>query len=577
VDGPAERYGLNWPGKRAAIRLANSPTAKTLRPVRSESVEFDTTQNLFIEGDNLEALKLLQKSYLGKVDLIYIDPPYNTGNDFIYNDTFADDPDEFKRGSGQADEAGNRMTANPTTAPRYHSNWLSMMYPRLRLAKNLLSNRGAIFISINDTEAASLRTLADTVFGSNNFIGTFVWKSRQNVDSRNVSNLSADHEYICVWARDTSRYSLTGQDIDTNKYANPDNDPGGPWMSNSILGLADATHRPNLHYEITDPKTGMKFAPPEDTGWRFGKDTMASKIAEGRIIFPDSSKGRPRQKLFLRELKMLKTGISSVLGKEAGFTLNGTREVRQIMNGRYFDFPKPISLMKILLKQGLSDDQGIVLDFFAGSGTTAHAVMQANAEDGGHRRFIMVQLDENTPEGSAAQQAGFENIAQLARERIRRAGKKIKEEAADGADQLDTGFRCLRIDDSNFRDVRRTPDATEQADLLGLVSNVKPGRSGEDLLFQTLVCWGLPLDLPIQVRDIDGTAVFDVDDGGLLACFANRVSEAVVRAMAESRGAGGRRPVQAVFRDDAFASDAERINAEPIFKQLSPGTKLRVI
>ena len=571
VEGPQERYQLDWPGKRAAAFVANAPIAKALRPVREESVDFDTTQNLFIEGDNLDALKLLQESYLGKVKLIYIDPPYNTGNDFVYMDDFSERAEAFLSRSGQIDDGGNKLVANPQSNGRFHSDWLSMMYPRLRLARNLLTDDGALLASIDDGESAALKLLLDEVFGASNYIGTFIWKSRQNVDSRNTTNLSNDHEYVHAYARNKERYALTGQDIDQGKYTNPDGDPRGPWMSNNILGLADATRRPNLHYDVTDPATGRVFSPSVDSGWRYAKETMAAKIAEGRILFPTKDGGRPREKLFMRELRTLKTGVSSILGADAGHTLNGTREVRELLGGKYFDFPKPVSLMSFLIMQVAQDPDAIVLDFFAGSGTTAHALMAINAIDGGTRRFIVVQLPEATDPTSEAAKQGYVSIAELSRERIRRAGRAVVDKAGLAPEGADVGFRNLRIDSSNMADVLRTPDDTSQETLSGLEASVKPDRSGEDLLFQVLLDWGLELTMPIRAERVEGRDVFIVEDDALIACFDSQVSAELVRAIAK------REPLRAVFRDSGFASDGARINAEQVFREISPATDVKAI
>lgn len=375
VEGTKERYRLEWPGKKEAIVTANIPTTKTLRPVREDSVDFDNTENLYIEGDNLEVLKLLQESYLGKIKMIYIDPPYNTGNDFVYKDNFSKDTQEELLESGQKDEYNQRLVPNPATAGRYHSDWLSMMYPRLKLARNLLTEDGVFFISIDDNEVSNLRKICDEVFGEENFVTELIWKSRQIVDSRNKNNASIDHEAIICYARRMENFSLLGKEISLNKYSNPDNDPRGPWMSNSILGLANASQRPNLHYSITDPKTGYEFSCPPDTGWRYSVETMAQKIDEARIVFPKKKDGRPREKKYLSELGSQYTGLSSILPESVGYTLNGSREVRDLFGEKYFDFPKPVSLIELLVKQGTLGDNDIIVDFYSGSATTAHAVV----------------------------------------------------------------------------------------------------------------------------------------------------------------------------------------------------------
>jgi adenine-specific DNA-methyltransferase len=571
VEGPQERYHLNWPGKREALITANAPIAKTLRPVREESVDFDNTQNLFIEGDNLEALKLLQETYLGKVKMIYIDPPYNTGNDFVYDDDFAESSAEFLERSNQKDSDGNRMVANTVANGRFHSDWVSFFYSRLVRARDLLSDEGAMFISINDVEMVNLRKVCDEVFGADNFVTSLIWKSRQIIDSRNKTNSSSDHEYIAVYARNISEFSLRGKAIDAGKYTNPDEDERGPWMSNSILGLANAQQRPNLHYAITDPETGRNFMCPPDSGWRYSRETMRAKIEEKRIVFPKKDDGRPREKKFKLELNNEFTGFSSVLSTDVGFTLNGSREVRDLFGNKFFDFPKPVSLIQALLEQGAPKPDDIVVDFFAGSGTTAHAVVKLNSEDGGNRQFVVVQIPEEIAEGSEAHAQGFHSIAELTKERIRRAGQKILEGECHPDWNKDVGFRVLKIDSSNMTDVFYTPDATNQADLLANVDSIKQGRTSEDLLFQVLVDWGVDLTLPIHRETVQGKTVFFVDENALVACFDTGVTEDLVKELA------GHEPLRVVFRDTGFVSDAVKINVQQIFKQLSPMTDVKAI
>ncbi|MCW3472283.1 site-specific DNA-methyltransferase [Rhodococcus pyridinivorans] len=570
VEGPQERYQLDWPGKRAAAFAANAPIAKTLRPVREESVDFDTTKNLFIEGDNLEALKLLQESYLGKVKLIYIDPPYNTGNDFVYNDDFAETADEYLLRSGQTDESGARLSANPESSGRFHSDWLSMMYPRLKLARNLMSDDGIIAISIDDNEVAALRIMGDEVFGSSAFIGALTWRRRPTPDSRNYSRVSVDHEYVLLYGR-SNIARLKGRGIDESKYKNPDNDPRGPWTSENLTGLASADQRPNLHYELVNPATGLAYPPSPSRGWSKGRETMDRLIAEGRILWPTSPDGRPREKKFLSELKSAVTGFSTWLSsEEIGYNYTATREVRDLLGGKLFDFPKPVSLIKILCEQ-TTGDEDIVLDFFAGSGSTAHAVMSANAIDEATRRFILVQLGEPVEVGSEAAKAGYGSIAELARERVRRAGQAVVQQAGMDSGAIDLGFRTLKIDTTNMTDVTRTPDETDQLTLAELEGSVKPGRSSEDLLFQVLLDWGLELTMSITVEQINGNEVLVVEDGALIACFDSEVSLNLVRLIAK------REPLRAVFRDSGFASDDARINAEQVFRELSPATDVKAI
>lgn len=570
VEGAAERYQLNWPGKREALLTANAPIAKTLRPCRAESVDFDTTQNLFIEGDNLDALKLLQETYLGKVKMIYIDPPYNTGNDFIYADDFSESTASYLQRSNQKDEAGQRMVANTESNGRFHSDWLSMMYPRLKLARNLLRDDGVIFISIDDHEQANLKRLCDEIFGEQNFLGIFQWQRRQRADSRNQSNVSSDHEYIISYSR-ADNAQLNGVGIDITKYKNPDNDPRGNWASIDLSGLATATQRPNLHYNIIDPKTGNSYPPNPNRGWSKSKSNIETMIEDGRIIFPKMLSGRPREKKFLKDLNSDITGFSTWLdSQKVGYTTNGTRELSDIIEGKYFAFPKPTSLIKTFLIQSTNEDD-LIVDFFSGSGTTAHAVMGLNAEDGGQRKFIMVQLPEMTDAKSEAFKAGYKTIAEIGKERIRRAGSKIKAENALTAPNLDVGFRVLKIDSSNMKDVYYTPDAIQQIDLLEQISNIRPDRTPEDLLFQVLLNWGVDLTLPITQETIAGKTVFFVADNALAACFDTGISEDFVKALTQ------RQPLRVVFQDAGFESDSVKINVGEIFKLLSPHTDVKTI
>ncbi len=574
VEGPQERYHLNWPGKSEALLTANVPIAKTLRPCREESVDFDTTRNLFIEGDNLEALKLLRETYLGKVKMIYIDPPYNTGNDFVYEDDFSEDNQNYLLKSNSQDIEGNKLVANTSSNGRFHSDWLSFLYPRIRRSIDLLRPDGALLISIDDKELKNLKGVCDELFGQENFVCSLIWKSRQIIDSRNKTNSSTDHEYILIYARSIEQFSLRGKEIDATKYSNPDSDPRGPWMSNSILGLASASQRPNLHFPITDPVTGREFMCPPDSGWRYSKTPMAEKIADERIIFPKKDDGRPREKKFRSELKNNFTGFSSVLGEEVGYTLNGSRELRDLLGGKYFDFPKPTILLKKLIEQVAFEPNDIVMDFFAGSGTTAHSVLNISKNDGVNRQFITVQLPEETDEKSDAYSAGYPNIAEITKERIRRAGRKTLEGECHENWNKDVGFRVLKIDTSNMADVYYTPGAVDQKDLLASVENIKPGRDNpEDLLFQVLLDWGVDLTLPIEKRDIQGKSVFFVNEESydLIACFDKDVTEELVKELASHQ------PMRVVFRDNGFVSDAVKINAEQIFRQLSPATDVKSI
>lgn len=577
VEGPQERYQLNWPGKREALLTANAPIAKTLRPCREESVDFDTTQNLFIEGDNLDALKLLQETYLNKVKMIYIDPPYNTGSDFIYEDDFAESSESYFERSNQTDVAGNRLIANSDANGRFHSDWLSMLYPRLRLARNLLADNGVIFISIDDYEVTNLRKMCDEIFGEQNFYCAFVWKRRSGaMDS--VDNTSVDHEYILCYGKDKGR--LAGISRTYEGYSNPDNDPRGPWKSDNLsAGKAGG----DVFYPIEDPATGAKYLPPEGRYWPYSRKTMAEKISEGRVIFPAKASGRPMLKRFKNEAKFDTVPVSTwIVSNEqdrisnslvAAANTQGTRELQEIFGSKIFPHPKSTKLIESLASQCLSGSDDLVLDFFAGSGTTAHAVMAMNAVDGGRRRHISVQLPEACEEQSDALKAGYKTIAEISKERIRLVGKKLKQATAGKPDisKLDVGFRVLKIDSSNMKEVFYTPDAVAQDQLFDQVNNIREDRTAEDLLFQVLLDWGVDLALPIAKETIAGKTVYFVDGNALAACFDEGVSEDFVKLLAK------REPLRAVFRDSGFATDSVKINVEQIFKLMSPSTEVKTI
>lgn len=573
VEGPQERYRLDWPGKREALFAANAPIAKTLRPVREESVDFDTTQNLFIEGDNLDALKLLQESYLGKVKLIYIDPPYNTGGDFVYDDDFAEDNAAYLARSGQVDEAGGRLVANAESNGRFHSDWLSMMYPRLKLARNLLSDEGVLFVSIDDNEAAPLRRIADEVFGELNFIAQIVWQKRTSPEGR--KRLGAGHEYVMVFARDSNLVErallpLALDERDRAAFGNQDNDPRGPWVSSDFTAPG---YRPNQMYQIRTP-SGAVFDPPPGRCWINVESEYQKQLSEGRFWFGPEGTGIPRRKTYLAE-RDGKSAWTWWPNSEVGNTQEGTRDVRALFDKdgpTYFDFPKPVRLIQRIVEFATrTGSNDVVLDFFAGSGTTAHAVMAANAADGGNRRFVLVQIGEDVDPNSEAAKAGFANIALLSRERIRRAGTQVADKAGLVAESLDVGVRALRIDSTNLAEVLRTPDGLNQDGLGLFADSLKPDRTGEDLLFQVLLDWGLELTMPIATETVDGRNVLTVGDGALIACFDPDVSPTVVREVA------ARKPLRAVFRDSGFATDADRINAEQVFAEVSPGTDVKAI
>ncbi len=560
VEGPRERYHLDWPGKREALLAANAPIAKTLRPCREESVDFDTTKNLFIEGDNLDALKLLQETYLGKVKLIYIDPPYNTGNDFIYEDDFAEDTNSFMVRSNQRDSEGNHLIANTSSNGRFHSDWISMLYCRLKIAWNMLADDGLLMVSIDDNEIGNLRRICDELFGVDSFLITCVWRRRQVADSRNDDRASTDHEYVVCYKKPNA--VLKGIPIDQDKYTNPDNDPRGPWFSDNLTGIANQKERPNLHYDLVNSETGRRYPPSPTRGWMCAPETMERLVAENRILWPNKVDGRPRLKKFLLEARTLDTGISSWFD-DVGFTTEGTKVIQDLFGEKIFPFSKPLTLLSKLVVQATPAGEGIILDFFAGSGTTAHAVIQANAADQGNRRFVMVQIPESTG------REDFASICEITKERIRRAGAKIKAENATTAPNLDIGFRVLKIDTSNMKDVYYAPDEVKQGQLELLTDNIKEERTPEDLLFQVLVDWGVDLALPITQETIAKKKVFFVDGNALAACFDPNITEELVKELAKKK------PLRAVFRDSSYGSDSVKINVEQIFKLLSPGTELK--
>lgn len=579
VDGPQERYQLNWPGKREALLTANAPIAKTLRPCREESVNFDTTQNLFIEGDNLDALKLLQEYYLGKVKMIYIDPPYNTGNDFIYNDDFIENSDLYISRSNQRDSENNRLTTNTETNGRFHSMWLSMIYPRLRLAKNMLSEEGVIFISIDDNEISALRQICDEVFGNSNFIGEIVWE-KMYTTKNDSSQISVSHEYIVCYSKNITSLRLGSlpRTAEMNaRYSNTDNDPRGPWKA--IPLYADGERR-NGRFVISSP-TGKKHEPQPNTHWRYAEDEVTRLINDNRIYFGKNGDAQPTLKRFLSELNDGVKARTLWSHKDVGSNDSASREIKELfsMTKSPINFPKPTSLIRRMLQLGASEPENIVMDFFAGSSTTAHAVMQMNASDGYNRKFIMVQLQEICDEKSDASAAGYSTIAELSKKRIKLAGEKISSGDVNARWNKDIGFRVLKIDSSNMSNVYYNPDSVVQDDLFAQVDNIKADRNEEDLLFQVMLDWGVDLMAPILRQTIDGKSVFFVDadaehkHGALVACFdkTGGIDDAFIRQLAVFS------PLRLVFRDAGFASDAVKINAEQLLKQLSPLTEVKAI
>ena len=563
VDGD-EAYEFTWVGKKAAIVEANKPIRKTLRPCVAESKDWDTTENLYIEGDNLEVLKLLQESYLGKVKMIYIDPPYNTGNDFIYADDFMRSQEEENEQMGMYDEDENRLFKNTDTNGRFHSDWCSMIYSRLMLARNLLTDDGVIFISIDDNEQENLKKICDEVFGGHNFIAQIVWQKRTSPDARRI--ISAGHEYVFAYVKDETLghsvlNALPFDKDDYARYKNPDNDPNGPWISTDCTAQGGHGTKEQF-YDLVTP-AGRVVKLQEGLCWRYTKRRMDEEIAAGHIWFGADGKGVPRKKTYLAD-RSGKTMWTWWPNSEVGHTQEATKEVSAILGqSGLMDFPKPLRLMKRMVSIATENDS-IILDFFSGSATTAHAVIQLNAEDGGHRKFIMVQLPEKCDETSEAYKAGYKNICEIGKERIRRAGDKIKSESPMTTQDLDIGFRVLKLDDTNMKDVYYAPDDYDQGMLAGLESNIKDDRTDLDLLFGCLIDWGLPLSLPYKSEQIDGCTVHTYNDGDLIACFDTNILESVVKEIAQ------RKPLRAVFRDSGFASSPEKINVFEIFKLYMP-------
>ena len=607
VDGD-EAYEFTWVGKKAAIVEANKPIRKTLRPCVAESKDWDTTENLYIEGDNLEVLKLLQESYLGKVKMIYIDPPYNTGNDFIYADDFMRSQEEENAQMGMYDEDENRLFKNTDTNGRFHSDWCSMIYSRLMLARNLLTDDGVIFTSIDDNEVDNLKKICDEVFGAVNYVATFPWRKR-TAKSDVPFGVSQDYEYILCFAK-SSNFVASVDGKERKYYETPDF-AGRPWRVHDLTKQTTASERPNSYFTIVNPKNGEEYPANPNATWRITVDTIEDYLAQNRIVFPGDYEFLKISKPVLRYWKeddMKKAGdkfgkvaVSTKLPDNIGMSQDGTKEITNLLGTKAFSFPKPTVLIKYLISTS-TEEGDFILDFFSGSATTAHAVMQLNAEDGGHRKFIMVQLPEKCDEASEAYKAGYKNICEIGKERIRRAGDKIKQallndgiairkmteyKATQGnlegfsygewmeapeviqakekmASSLDVGFRVLKLDDTNMKDVYYAPDDYDQGMLAGLESNIKDDRTDLDLLFGCLIDWGLPLSLPYKSEKIDGCTVHTYNDGDLIACFDANIPESVVKEIAQ------RRPLRAVFRDSGFASSPEKINVFEIFKLYMP-------
>ncbi|MDB1009836.1 site-specific DNA-methyltransferase [Phocaeicola vulgatus] len=581
VEGREERYQFTWPDKKKAILLANSPINATLRPCREESVDFDNTQNLYIEGDNLDVLKCLKETYLGKVKMIYIDPPYNTGNDFVYEDNFAESTSEYLANSGQYDEQGNRLVTNSENNGRFHTDWLNMIYPRLKVARDLLTDDGVIFISIDDNEVENLRKVCDEVFGEDNFVAQLVWErafSPKN-DAKYISN---SHDYIMMYSRQINEFIIGRLDRTEEanaRYSNPDNDPRGVWMSSDI---SVKTYNAACDYPITTP-SGKIIEPPAGRCWSLSPKAFGERLQDNRIWFGPNGDNTPRIKRFLSELKFEGMAPTSILFyKDVGHSQEGAQEVVSLFGDKgVFDGPKPVRLLQRLITLANLQENSIVMDFFSGSATTAHALMKTNAEKGTYNKFILVQLNEEVSEKK--KNVDYKTICEIGKERIRRAGKKIKEELAskqqenglfteqEGKQTLDIGFRVLKLDSSNMQDIYYSPTEYNQNDLFSKTESVKSDRTSEDLLFQVMLELGATLDSKIEQIEIKGKTIYNVATNYLVACFDNEIDDSVVTAIAKMQ------PQYAVFRDSSMADDSTATNFEQIFKTYSPNTTTKVL
>ena len=581
----AERYQFTWPDKSKAILLANSPINATLRPCREDSVDFDNTQNLYIEGDNLDVLKCLKETYLHKVKMIYIDPPYNTGNDFVYEDDFAQSSEEYLANSGQFDEQGNRMFTNAESNGRFHTDWLNMIYPRLKVARDLLTDDGVIFISIDDNEVENLRKVCDEVFGERNFVGNIIWQSRTSIS--NDDEISTNHNHTIIYSKKREELTFGGEDIDESDYINPDNDPRGPWK----LVPIDANHvGGDTNYPIRNPKTGVDYYPPNGRIWCYNKATLENLMKDNRIKFGITDESSPKRKLFLYERKAKgdsKTPSSLLL--DAGTTKSGTTEIMSLFdNKKVFDYPKPTTLIMRLMQYGYLRDNDIIIDFFSGSGTTAHATWMYEINRKIKAKFILVQLPEDLDKALLFASTDAKKtirsaislldelqkphlLTEVAKERIRRAGKKIKEESPLTTQDLDTGFRVLKLDSTNMQDIYYSPKDISQADLFSQVDNVKPDRTGEDLLFQVMLELGATLDSKIETTTVAGKTIYNVAEGYLVACFDQDVTDEVVKSIAQMQ------PAYAVLRDTSMKDDSTATNFEQIFKTYSPDTVTKIL
>jgi len=549
VEMEKERYEFTWNGKTEAIKLAQKQTTGTLRPCKEESVEWETSQNLYIEGDNLEVLRILQNSYRNKVKMIYIDPPYNTGKDFVYKDSFQDNLKSYKEMNLE------NYKTNAETNGRFHTEWLNLMYPRLKVARSLLTEDGVIFISIDENEQHNLKKVCDEIFGEHNFITEFVWRKRTGSND-SINLVSIDHEVIVCYGKSNS-VVFNGVEKAFENYKNPDNDPRGDWMADNLTCNKTASERPNLYYPITDPKTGITYKCNPYRVWAYEKNRMKQAINEGKIIFPKKTDGTPMYKRFKNEVKSTHKPFSSII--EAPINSVATKELREILGGHFFDFPKSTALIEKLVDQA-TDSDSLVLDFFSGSSTTAHAVLNQNIADGGKRKFIMVQLPEKTIEGTGGFEAGYKNICEIGKERIRRSGKKIKEEQKEKAKNLDIGFKVFKLDETNLK-VWNQESMNLEKDLLDLIEPIKEGRTKEDVVYEILLKYGVNLTVPVQELTVNGRVIFSVGMGYLFICLEKDLTLEDIEEISKKK------PSRVVFYDEGFNNDTVRTNAQQILKR----------
>ncbi len=575
INTDNERYVLNWAGKSEAFKVLQTPTTATLAPDKEESVNFDTTENIFIEGENLEVLKILQKSYYGKVKMIYIDPPYNTGNDsFIYPDKFSETKEEYLKRIGEKDEEGYLLKEglfrkNSKENGQFHSNWLNMMYPRLFLARNLLSDDGVILISVDDNEVHNLRMMMNEIYGEENFIACFIWHSRQNVDSRSLTGSSIDHEYVICYSKNAET-RIRGKEIDKNKYSNPDNDPRGAWMSSPMDGIATKDRRPNLDFDIVNSETGLTYKPSPQTGWRFQKSTIEKLILEKRIIWPKNPNSKPRFKRYLKELENEYTGFSSML--DVDFTAQGTKELRRIMEIETVKFPKPISLVEALIQQGSSEND-IILDFFAGSGTTGNAIYKINQDLDVNRKFILVQIPEKVDDNSDSFNAGYKTIADICKERIKRVINEIEEEKNNKPElfenkDLDLGFKVFKLKHSNFKlwrgDVIENGD--DLANQIEVFENpVKEGTEEENILYELLIKSGYELTTKVEKN----SHYYSIENGELIIVL-NELNEKIIKEIIDAK------PKRCIILDKLFNNN-DQLKTNTVLQMRDAGVEFKTV